>query len=140
MRKTLIPVVPQTQSCTNKTQKKRGNDDLGASDFDQLCFHIEKRMKNSVTNSFNELKKIHQSSQQFELLESKQQIASLQREKEALEGRIGELELQRTEDQTKFKALEDKIAELEKEKTKKTCIACSKVIDSLAYCNSECLK
>lgn len=132
---------PNTETNPHKQNpKKRGNEHLSTSDFDQLAFHMEKCLKNQITNSFNELKKNHQSSIQTGLLNSGQQIASLQREKEELEGKIRELEEQRTENQTKFEALERKIAELENDKTKKTCVACSNVIDSLAYCNSECLK
>lgn len=138
--------------------RKRGNDHLSSSDFDQLCYHFEKCAKNNITKTFKSLIELHHNSQQGELLKTNElveKIASLQQErsevektldgeKKALEEKIAKLEQQRIEEQTKFSeeklTLEKKIAELEGDKTKKTCISCDKVIDSLAYCNSDCLK
>lgn len=119
---------------------KRGNANLELSDFGKLSHHLEKRVKNNVSNSFKELLQQHKCIQQGELIKSndlKGKLTALQQEHDEQKKTFRE---EKEKMEQKIIELEGKIAELQKEKNTKTCITCAKVIDSLIYCNSDCLK
>lgn len=127
-------VAKYNKSDSNKELPSNSNaQKRGSNSFDELCFTLEKRLKTDITTSLHLVKELNLKNEQECLLK----IDEVQRKSLEEKKRFD------LEKKTMEKTIEDlkrKIDEMEKKAINKTCVACAKVIDSLQFCNSECLK